>query len=207
MGAEAPFYSPLCPRLEAGHPQGRVLTQDGQPYFLLCPSARVMNAGATDWSRPLAGGPSHSKWQTRGNDYYSSGGASADAEVPPLPSLWCPCHLQALRDSHLQVKEAQDRPASALPTGTCKSRSAKDGHHEGVGPGTTRGRGRQHEGGKAMLTGQGFSSKDGAKVTEWRSAWGHEAQALTARLVVAFQRLPSWRPVGPQEPLGGQKTF
>lgn len=70
-----------------------------------------------------------------------------------------------------------------------------------------RGRGRQHEGGEAMLTGQGFSSKDGAKVTEWRSAWGHEAQALTARLVVAFQRLPSWRPVGPQEPLGGQKTF
>ena len=38
-----------------------------------------------------------------------------------------------------------------------------------------------------MLTGQGFSSKDGAKVTEWRPAWGHEAQALTARLVVVRQ--------------------
>lgn len=146
--AEAPFYSPLCPRFEAGYPQGRVLTQDGQPYFWLCPSARVMNAGATDWSRPLAGGPSHSKWQTRGNDYYSSGGglggASTDAEVPPLPSLWCPCHLQAL--SHLQVKEAQDHSASTLPTGTRKSRSAKDEQHEGAEPGTTRGRGRQHEG-------------------------------------------------------------
>ena len=50
--------------------------------------------------------------------------------MPPSPSLWCPRHLQALRDSHLQAKEAQDRPASTLPTGT---RSAKDGHDEGAG--------------------------------------------------------------------------
>ncbi|CAN0554892.1 unnamed protein product [Rangifer tarandus platyrhynchus] len=96
---------------------------------------------------------------------------NADAEVPPSPSLWCPRHLQALRDSHLQAKEAQDRPASTLPTGTC---SAKDGHGEGAGPGTTRG--------GARLMGRGFGSKDGAKVTEWRPAWGHEAQALMARL-------------------------
>ena len=58
-----------------------------------------------------------------------------------------------------------------------------------------------------MLTGRGFSSMNRAKVTERRPAWGHQAQVLTARLPVAFQRLPSWRPVGPQEALGGQKTF
>lgn len=167
----------------------------GMDRLLLALPKGAGDAPRCSWLVPIPGGRTQPlQVADKGERLLFLGGASTDTEVPPSLSLWCPRHLQALRDSHLQAKEAQDPPASTLPTGTC---SAKDGHDEGAGPGTTRG--------GARLMGRGFSSKDGAKVTEWRPAWGHEAQALMVRLAVAFQGFPSWRLVGPQEPLGAKK--
>lgn len=220
VGAEAPLHCPATPSWspplwglrplllssvpqtpKPRHPQGSGSHRIDSP--ISCSArVRVMDAGAADWPDPWWEGPSHSKWRTRGATIIPPG-ASADTEVPPLPSLWCPHHLQALRDSHLQVKEAQDRPASALPTGTCRSHSARMGTTR-AGPGTTRGGVRQHEGTRPCPTGRGFSSMNRAKVTE--GGWPG-ATLLTARLPVAFKSFPLGGQWVPQEALGSQKTF
>lgn len=145
MGAEA-LYSPLCPRLEARHPQGSCSHRIDSPAFALpeckqaderrCNRELVLTPGGED--QPP-------KWRTRGTTIPP--GASADTEVPPLPSLWCPHHLQALRDSHLQVKEGLGPPSLRPAHGDLQEPFCKGwAPHEGRGRGTTRGGVRQHEG-------------------------------------------------------------
>lgn len=153
----------------------------------------MMNAGTTYWSRPLAGGPSHSKWRTRGNDYYSSGG--------PLQTLRChhfrlcgvlvTCRLSGTATCRSKrPRTAQPPPCPLGPAGAILQRM-----------GTPRGRGQATRRGEAMLKGRGFSSMNRAKVTERRPAWGHLADSEVAGCFPKASLLEaSGSPRGPRGP-------
>lgn len=127
-----------------------------------------MNAGAADWSRPLAGGPSHSKWRTRGNDYYSSEG--------PLQTLRChhfrlcgvlvTCGLSGTATCRSKrPRTAQPPPCPLGPAGAILQRM-----------GTTRGRGRAPRGaGSGNTRGRGHA--DGAGLQQHEQSQGHREEA------------------------------
>lgn len=198
---KTPSYSPLCPRLGAGHPQSRAVTRDGPPYSLLRPKRagnehRCSLGGS--WApgrktRTLPGGG-------RGETVLPRGPAAV-TEMPPLPPLLRPRHLQVFRTATCRPK----RPRTAQPP-PCHSEPEQGQFCKGWEP---RGGGTGGLGTRARLTARGFGSRDRVEVAESRPARGPSGTSTESEvggcLPKASLEQGATRPLAPETLSGARK--
>ena len=200
-GRKSPSSSPLCPRFGAGHPQSRAVTREGPSYSLLRPKCAA-NEHRCSLSGSWAPGR---KTQTlpgggRGGTVLPRGPAAV-AEVPPLPPLWRPRLLQALRTATCRPK----RPRTAQPP-PCHSEPEREQFCKGWEP---RGGGAGGLGTRARLMARGFGSRDRVEVGESRPARGpsgtHTESEVGGCLPEASLEHGATRPLAPETLSGARK--